>query len=309
MPGGMGAWDGRDGPDHPGDGRGLPRGGCGYRPQFAGQRDHCGEGPRFAASSQAARAGAHRPWSPASIPSSCLIGWCPRAPLLIRSRSISTIGAAKSATFRMNVALDKLPNFTVKPGRGNHLTAGIIMAPSMDYMHRAHCQRRLLNGYSSQPVIEMLSPQRLDPSSAPKGKLVATLFCQHFRYKLPDGRSWDDVREKAADTIIATVKTHAPGFANRSSPGKSIFAARPGAPFRPDRRRYFPWQDGPRPAVQRRPMIRRGRLPLASSGLCLVRIGRSSRRRCDRRAGAQCGSGDSCRRARASCSISSASPP
>jgi len=60
----------------------------------------------------------------------------------------------ESATFRMNVALDKLPNFTSLPGRGDHLTAGIIMAPSMDYMHRAFADAAL-NGWSSQPVIEM----------------------------------------------------------------------------------------------------------------------------------------------------------
>src|ERR1041385_7802683 len=43
----------------------------------------------------------------------------------------------ESATFRMNVALSELPKFTVLPKKGNHLTAGIIMAPSLDYMHRA----------------------------------------------------------------------------------------------------------------------------------------------------------------------------
>jgi phytoene dehydrogenase-like protein len=112
----------------------------------------------------------------------------------------------------MNVALDKLPQFTSLPGRGDHLTAGIIMAPGMDYMHRAFADAAL-NGWSSQPVIEMLIPSTLDPSLAPKGKHVASLFCQHFRYKLPDGRSWDDEREKAADTIIATVVSLAPGFA------------------------------------------------------------------------------------------------
>src|SRR5205085_9433832 len=39
----------------------------------------------------------------------------------------------ESATFRMNVALSELPKFTVLPKRGNHLTAGIIMAPSLGY--------------------------------------------------------------------------------------------------------------------------------------------------------------------------------
>jgi len=135
----------------------------------------------------------------------------------------------ESATFRMNVALDKLPNFTSLPGRGDHLTAGIIMAPSMDYMHRAHADAAL-NGWSSQPVIEMLIPSTLDPSLAPKGKHVASLFCQHFRYKLPDGRSWDDEREKAADTIIGTVDAHAPGFA------KSVIARQIHSPLDLERR-------------------------------------------------------------------------
>jgi len=39
-----------------------------------------------------------------------------------------------------------------------------------------------------------------------------SLFCQHFDPQLPDGGSWDDVKEQAADTIIATVERHAPNF-------------------------------------------------------------------------------------------------
>ena len=135
----------------------------------------------------------------------------------------------ESATFRMNVALNKLPNFPALPGRGDHLTAGIIIAPSMDYMHRAHAEAAL-NGWSSRPVVEMLIPSTLDPGLAPKGKHVASLFCQHFRFKLPDGRSWDDEREAAADTIIGTVDAEAPGFA------KSIIARQIHSPLDLERR-------------------------------------------------------------------------
>src|SRR5690606_32610512 len=39
-----------------------------------------------------------------------------------------------SGTFRMNVALSALPDFSALPGPGDHLTAGIIMAPSIAYM-------------------------------------------------------------------------------------------------------------------------------------------------------------------------------
>ncbi|RZV49183.1 MAG: NAD(P)/FAD-dependent oxidoreductase, partial [Sphingomonadaceae bacterium] len=101
--------------------------------------------------------------------------------------------ACESATFRMNVALERLPNFTAKPGRGDHLTAGIIMAPSLDHMTKAHASA-VLDGWSRDPVIEMLVPSTLDPTLAPKGKHVASLFCQHFRYRLPDGRKWEDER-------------------------------------------------------------------------------------------------------------------
>ncbi len=119
----------------------------------------------------------------------------------------------ESATFRMNVALSELPKFTVLPKKGDHLTAGIIMAPSLDYMHRAWLDASV-DGWSKQPIIEMLIPSTLDKSLAPKGKHVASLFCQHFRYDLGPSRSWDEEREKAADAIIATVDSHAPGFAD-----------------------------------------------------------------------------------------------
>ena len=39
-----------------------------------------------------------------------------------------------------------------------------------------------------------------------------SLFCQHFRRHLPDGRSWDDARDDAADTVINTIEEYAPGF-------------------------------------------------------------------------------------------------
>ena len=126
----------------------------------------------------------------------------------------------ESATFRMNVALSELPKFTVLPKKGDHLTAGIIMAPSLGYMHSAWLEAET-NGWTTQPIVEMLIPSTLDSTLAPKGKHVASLFCQHFRYKLPDGRSWDKEREKAADAIIALVDSHAPGFA-KSVLGRQI---------------------------------------------------------------------------------------
>ena len=118
-----------------------------------------------------------------------------------------------SGTFRMNVALNALPSFTALPGAGDHLTAGIILAPSLGYMDRAWLDARA-HGWSRQPVVEVLIPSTLDNSLSPAGQHVASLFCQHVAPELPDGKSWDDHRDEVADLMIATVDQYAPGFAS-----------------------------------------------------------------------------------------------
>ena len=117
-----------------------------------------------------------------------------------------------SGTFRMNVALSALPTFTALPGKGDHLTAGIILGPSLGYMDRAFQDARE-HGWSRAPVVEVLIPSTLDETLAPEGAHVASLFCQHVAPELPDGRSWDDHRDEVADLMIATVDRFAPGFA------------------------------------------------------------------------------------------------
>ena len=118
-----------------------------------------------------------------------------------------------SGTFRMNVALSELPDFTVLPGKekAEHHTAGIIIAPGMDYMDRAYDDARV-HGWSKEPIVEMKLPTTIDDSLAAPGMHIASLFCQQFAPELPDGRSWDEVREDVADHIIDTVDRHAPNF-------------------------------------------------------------------------------------------------
>ncbi|MGJ4909922.1 NAD(P)/FAD-dependent oxidoreductase [Bradyrhizobium sp. HKCCYLRH2015] len=117
-----------------------------------------------------------------------------------------------SGTFRMNVALDRLPSFSALPGDGDHLSAGIILGPSLGYMDQAYLDARA-HGWSRDPVVELLIPSTLDPTLAPAGRHVASLFCQHVAPELPDGRSWDNHRDEVADLMIATVDRYAPGFA------------------------------------------------------------------------------------------------
>ena len=119
----------------------------------------------------------------------------------------------ESGTFRMNLALSRLPSFAALPtSKGtDHLTSGIILGPSLGYMERAfHDARR--DGWSREPIIEMLIPSTLDDSLSPPGTHVASLFCQHVAPQLPDGKSWSDHRDTVADLMIDTVERYAPGF-------------------------------------------------------------------------------------------------
>jgi phytoene dehydrogenase-like protein len=118
-----------------------------------------------------------------------------------------------SGTFRMNVALAELPDFTVLPGRNaaEHHTAGIIMAPSLGYMDQAYLDAKA-GGWSKRPIVEMLIPSTLDDSLAPPGQHVASLFCQHVAPVLPGGVSWDAHRDQVADVMIDLVNQHAPNF-------------------------------------------------------------------------------------------------
>jgi phytoene dehydrogenase-like protein len=118
-----------------------------------------------------------------------------------------------SGTFRMNVALSELPDFTCLPGKdaADHHTAGIIIAPTLSYMEQAYFDARS-TGWSRKPIVEVVIPSTLDDSLAPPGQHVASLFCQHVAPQLPNGESWDTHRDTVADLMIETVNRYAPNF-------------------------------------------------------------------------------------------------
>ena len=121
--------------------------------------------------------------------------------------------ACGSATIRMNVALSELPDFPCLPGKeaAAHHKSGIIIGPNVDYLDTAYLDARRF-GWSRAPVVEILIPSTIDDTLAPDGQHVASLFAQHFAPELPDGRSWDDAREDAADAVIDAVTRYAPNF-------------------------------------------------------------------------------------------------
>lgn len=132
-------------------------------------------------------------------------------------RSLFLSRKTGSGTFRMNVALAELPDFSCLPSNGSaagpHHGAGIVIGPTLGYLERAYLDASL-EGWSREPVIEMLIPSTTDATLAPEGRHVASLFVQHVAPHLPGNRSWSDAREREAfaDLVIETVTRHAPNF-------------------------------------------------------------------------------------------------
>ncbi len=121
---------------------------------------------------------------------------------------------SESATFRMNLALSELPRFESVAHDERGLLAmqnTIDICPSLDYIDRAH-DDALSTGWARRPIVSMCIPTLLDDSLAPPGCHVMSLFCQHFRRHRPDGKSWDEERDRVADHIVDTVAAYAPNL-------------------------------------------------------------------------------------------------
>ncbi len=118
-----------------------------------------------------------------------------------------------SGTFRMNVALSELPDFRCRPGKSAqaHHASGIIIGPTLRYLDEAYLDARA-HGWARKPVVEMVIASTLDPTLAPAGQHVASLFVQHVAPQLPAGRSWDDAKAEFAELVIDTISEWAPNF-------------------------------------------------------------------------------------------------
>ncbi|MET0500492.1 MAG: NAD(P)/FAD-dependent oxidoreductase [Candidatus Binatia bacterium] len=116
----------------------------------------------------------------------------------------------RGSSAKVNLALDRLPNFTCLPGTGPHLSGAISISPSLDYIERAYDDAKY-GDFSRRPYMDIILPSMLDPSMAPPGKHVMSIFVQYAPYHLRDG-TWPDQREALGDTVIDTLSEYAPNL-------------------------------------------------------------------------------------------------
>jgi phytoene dehydrogenase-like protein len=116
----------------------------------------------------------------------------------------------RGASAKVNLALGELPNLTCMPGRGAHLRGAISISPSVDYLERAYDDAKY-GEISRRPYMDIVIPSMLDPSMAPPGKHVMSIFVQYAPYHVNGG--WTDARREAlGDAVVDTLAQYAPNL-------------------------------------------------------------------------------------------------
>ncbi len=112
---------------------------------------------------------------------------------------------------KVNLALSGLPNFSaLSAASGDMLSGRIHIGPEIDYLERAFDESKYGN-FSRQPYLEVAIPSIADPSLAPAGKHVMSIYMQYAPYKLK-GSDWESQRVALGDTVVKTLAQYAPNL-------------------------------------------------------------------------------------------------
>ncbi|MEZ5065766.1 MAG: NAD(P)/FAD-dependent oxidoreductase [bacterium] len=118
----------------------------------------------------------------------------------------------RGSSGKVNLAVDRLPEFTCRPGGGAHLRGDIAIAPSVDYLERAYDQAKY-GDFSERPYLNVVIPSIVDPSVAPPGQHVVSCFVQYAPYWIKEGpERWPERREAFGDAVVDTLAEYCPGL-------------------------------------------------------------------------------------------------
>jgi phytoene dehydrogenase-like protein len=133
---------------------------------------------------------------------------------------------ANGTVAKVNLALDALPSFTalqnfstaqaLSMNDGTAALSGRIhIGPDIDYLERAFDASKY-GEFSRRPYLDVMIPSILDPSVAPQGKHVMSIYAQFAPYRLKQG-DWNSQREALGNAVVETLTEYAPDL-----PGKII---------------------------------------------------------------------------------------
>jgi len=118
----------------------------------------------------------------------------------------------RGSSGKVNLALDRFPDFTSRPGDGPHVRGDIAIAPNTEYLERAFDQAKY-GEFSEHPYMNVVIPSLVDPTVAPPGKHVMSIFVQYAPYNINGGaETWPEKREAFGDAVVDTLSEYCPSL-------------------------------------------------------------------------------------------------
>jgi phytoene dehydrogenase-like protein len=117
----------------------------------------------------------------------------------------------RSGTVKVNVAVDRLPEFTARPGFDPEVHGGtIVLARSLDEVEAAFQDAVACRG-AARPFADICIPSVFDPTLAPEGHHIVSMFSQWVPPSWA-GAPMETELDAYADRLVETVDEVAPGF-------------------------------------------------------------------------------------------------
>jgi phytoene dehydrogenase-like protein len=117
----------------------------------------------------------------------------------------------RSGTVKVNLALDRLPEFASHPDVDPQIHGGtIVLAESLDEVENGF-QDAVAGRPSARPFADICIPSVFDDSLAPAGKHVMSMFTQWVPHQWSQAPHVDDINAHA-DRVVARMEAVAPGF-------------------------------------------------------------------------------------------------
>jgi phytoene dehydrogenase-like protein len=117
---------------------------------------------------------------------------------------------SRGTVAKVNAALSAMPVFKGITSTAD-LAGRLHIGPGIDYLERAFDASKY-GEISSEPYLDIVFPSLHDPSLAPAGAHVMSVYMQFAPYKLARGRSWREGADALAATVMRTLERYAPGI-------------------------------------------------------------------------------------------------
>jgi phytoene dehydrogenase-like protein len=126
---------------------------------------------------------------------------------LTRIRNYRTPGTIA----KVNFALRGLPAFRGLTGDSAAMLHGRVhIGPGLDYLERAYDAWKY-GEISSEPYLDVSCPSVTDPSLAPAGRHVLSVYMQYAPFTLRKAASWEHHRSNLAGIVLRRLEEYAPG--------------------------------------------------------------------------------------------------